>query len=894
MIMFDQSIYLQLTATLFVIITTIWYLASNSLSTDNIKPRSNHHDMAECQSEDVSDPTDISSNLLSKLPEEILHETLRYLDDTDLFRFAQACRWAYDKSIPLLWQNVELTDCRTTNSTNTDWSDDHDDTPIIRKLLVLASNPWIASHVHTLTHRCHLPPPAIFYELPRISFHGRTLSHDPRTLRLLHKACHNLTSIHTLRIIFGHWELTRGLLIGLLGNSRSSSIRHIWLENCSIAGISNRLLRSFDLTKLESLRLRRLPLLANAGRHDFQEVYSRGQFPDWRSDRSNEIRQDGRGGLIQTSVEQFKIQESAVRNLVLAHQTQTNDSDANENIEAAKKQFESLFVQANEFANEAYTQIPDHGGLIASIQQELSDEGRSPIDSVGQLLDRNHPDSAPNDTDPFPTFMHILEHSSASLTSLNLDWVLFRRTDQRASLESKSSLDGLFGGLFRLHFPCLRAFQFRNAVIEESAFPRDLYLLDSCGTDLNSPLATDLCIAWLELHSKLRSLAWPADRFFRPTRALSAELQKRLEHVISKLAQSLEDLRVDTVYSRSGEFKTDNSDDPLDVSRRRSRRRFISEFAARLQKLESVKMEGGIPRDEKRETIRALRQCPLEKVVMIGVNCPIGNTWGFNGKDIGSLGINEDPNDPDDFGSLEEEDSDEIVRLGTTTPDPVSRNEIFEAEYGWPPAAPFIHTLASYHASTVTELKFCGYRGAPLLWSPTPITNYMLAPIRNFHNLRRLIISLWLHTLWEGEHRDDEILDYWLNTRDASTTALVTTSIEEPTGWAKELATKYAPAVIAARIVTLMGPFISEKAKSQHGGMHVRASFCIGSYGGLFDFDVIIGKDANGKDELREWKGPREELHPERRAEKLRNRRWFGTRVRRDLGDGQRSMSVSL
>ncbi|KAI5209185.1 hypothetical protein E4T38_02565 [Aureobasidium subglaciale] len=829
--------------------------------------------MAGCEPEEVSNPKEKPPNLLSKLPEEILHGTLRYLDDIDLFRFAQACRWSYDKSIPLLWQNVELTDCRTTNPASVDWSDDHDDTPIIRKLLVLASNSWIASQVHTLTHRCHLPPPAIFYELPRISFHGR---------------------VHTLRIIFGHWELTRGLLIGLLGHSKGSSVRHIWLENCSIAGIPNSLLQSLDLTRLESLRLRRLPLLANVGRHDFQEVYSRGQFPDWRSDQTNEIRQDGRGGLIQTSVEQLKIQEAAVRNLVLAYQVQASDAEAKENIEAAEKLFESLFVQADEFADKAYTQIPDIGGLITAIQQGLSDEDRSPVNSVKQLLDRNHPDFAPNDTDPFPTFMHILENSSASLTSLNLDWVLFRRTDQRTSLESKSSLDGLFGRLFRLHFPCLRAFQFRNAVIEESAFPRDVYLLDACGPDSGSLLATELCIAWLELHPRLRSLAWPADRFFRATRTLPTELQNRLEHVISSLAHSLEDLRVDTVYSRSGEFKSDDSEDPLDVNRRRSRRRFISEFAARLQKLEIVKMEGGIPRDEKRETIRALRQCPLEKIVMIGVNCPIGNTWGFNGKDIGSLGINEDPNDPDDFGSLEEEDSDEIVRLGTTNPDPVSRNEVFEAEYGWPPAGPFIHTLASYHASTVTELKFCGYRGAPLLWSPTPITNYMLVPLRNFHNLRRLIISLWLHTLWEGEHRDDEILDYWLNTRDASTTALVTTTTEEPTGWAKELATKYAPAVIAARIVTFMGPFISEQAKSQHGGMHVRASFCIGSYGGLFDFDVIIGKDADGKDELREWKGPREELHPERRAEKLRNRRWFGTRVRRDLGDGQRSMSVSL
>lgn len=291
--------------------------------------------------------------------------------------------------------------------------------------------------------------------------------------------------------------------------------------------------------------------------------------------------------------------------------------------------------------------------------------------------------------------------------------------------------------------------------------------------------------------------------------------------------------------------------------------------------------------------IRALRQSPLKKVVMIGVNCPIGNTWGFYGRDLGSLGIDEDPNDPDDFASLEEEDTDEIIRSGTTDPVTVSSDEIFEAEYGWPPAPPFIHTLASYHANTITELKFCGYRGAPLLWTPTAITTYMLAPLRHFHNLRHLIISLWLHTLYEGDHRDDEILAYWLNTRNPSSTALVTMLDEAPTGWAKELAEKYEPRVMAARIVTLMGPYLSEKAKSQPGGMHVRASFCIGTYGGLFDFDVVIGKAADGSDELRGWKGPREELHPERRVEKLRRRRWFGTPVRRDLGDGHRSMSVS-
>ena len=832
-------------------------------------------------------------SLLGRLPEEILQETLRYLDNHSLANFSQTCHWSYDKATPLLWEDVELVDCRTINDAVPDVSDEHDDTPIIRKLLILASNPWIASHVHTLTHRCHLPPPAIFYELPRINFQGRTLSHDIRTLHLLAKACQNLTSIHTLRIIFGHWNLTRGLLTGLLGDPKGSTIRHLWLENCSIAGISQRLLQSFDLRKLKSLRLRRLPLLANAGRFDSQEVYTRGPFPDWRTGRAFEIRQDGRGGVINTSTELFRHQEALIRNLIVAHGSQLPESQAKENIEAANKQFELSFKDAQDFDKEIYKQLPDLGGLIYSIQQGLSDEDRSPTNSVKQLLHSNHPDWAPTDTDPFPTFMHILEHSAASLTSLNLDWVLFRRTDQRASSESESSLQSMFKGLFKLHFPYLRAFQFRNAVIPESELPQGVYLLDSCEAAPLTLFDPDMCVSWLERHPKLQSLAWPADRFFGHTKNTTHELQQRIDFVISRLARTLEDLRVDTVYSRSGEFKTDDSDELSDLSRRRSRRRFISEFAAHLQRLESLKMEGGIPRDEKREIIRALHQSPLQKIVMIGVNSPIGNTWGFAGRDIGSLGINEDPNDPDDFGSLEEEDTDEIVRLGTTRPEPVGSSEFFEAEYGWPPGPPFMHTLASYHANTVTELKFCGYRGAPLLWNPTPITDYMLAPLRHFHNLRHLILSLWLHTLYEDDHRDDEILDYWLNTRSPTTTALVATSTEPPTGWTAELASKYEPSAMAARIVALMGPYVSETAKAHPGGMHVRASFCIGSYGGLFDFDVIIGKDANGKDELREWKGPREELHPERRAEKLRNRRWFGPTVRRDV-DGQRSMSISL
>lgn len=72
---------------------------------------------------------------------------------------------------------------------------------------------------------------------------------------------------------------------------------------------------------------------------------------------------------------------------------------------------------------------------------------------------------------------------------------------------------------------------------------------------------------------------------------------------------------------------------------RDDRRAFISEFASKMQKVEDLKIEGGIPRDERRETLRAMGASPLRKVVLIGVNSPAGNTWGLHGADIESHGI---------------------------------------------------------------------------------------------------------------------------------------------------------------------------------------------------------------------------------------------------------------
>jgi hypothetical protein len=343
------------------------------------------------------------------------------------------------------------------------------------------------------------------------------------------------------------------------------------------------------------------------------------------------------------------------------------------------------------------------------------------------------------------------------------------------------------------------------------------------------------------------------------------------------------------MFRSRGEPQTDSVLCP-DINARTSRRRFIEEFASRMTKLESIKIEGGIPRDERREVIRALHACPLEKIVMIGVTCPrkyrlvpsptrrltlcntVGNTWGNEGRDLPEV-------DPGiEWEGLEGEDKDATFALGTKVPGPLSSGFKFEASYGWAGAAPMIHNIASIHASTVTELKFCGYQGSPILFTTTPITTPLLYGLKHCHKLESLIVSMWLSTMFEGSPRDGDIIKYWTDARSPQSTSLVRLVVdEEPEGWEKELRTKYAPDALAWQVTSLIGPFLSEKAKSRKGGVHVRASLCIGEAGpgGIFDIDLYVGKGSLNSDVCLGYKGPREELEPERRRSKLENRRWF-------------------
>jgi hypothetical protein len=201
----------------------------------------------------------------------------------------------------------------------------------------------------------------------------------------------------------------------------------------------------------------------------------------------------------------------------------------------------------------------------------------------------------------------------------------------------------------------------------------------------------------------------------------------------------------------------------------------------------------------------------------------------------------------------------------------------FEPTFGWQGAQPMLRTLASLHADTITELKFCGYQGAPDLYGPGFWTGCILTALKQYHRLESLITSFWLNTDFEAESRDAEIIQYWRNMKSSDSTALVVRDEDElePGSWGKELRETFAPEAMVRQIVKVLGPSLSERAKSREGGLHIRASFALGDFGGVFDIDLWVGKDAEGEDICLRATEPLENNDPPRRRDKLESRRWF-------------------
>ncbi|KAF2476347.1 uncharacterized protein BDR25DRAFT_252277 [Lindgomyces ingoldianus] len=791
---------------------------------------------------------------LESLPDELLQLVVVSLSSGDLKNLALVSKCTYSHAIAPLWQNVCLIDTwklHLNEKTRGVWTDrgqgepdEHDDTPIIQKLYVLARNPFIASKVRVLTHRCHLPTPSIYGELPRMYFNGPNLSRDERLHKLLRLAIQNLVNVHTLRIIFGHLHVTTGLLEGFFDPVRPRRIplRKLWLESCSPLGAA----LAFEgpartPNGLESVRIRRLRF------ESFDEETMRVMKGwEWRLGRGGSIARlhNGAGGFYSSTVE---------------------FSGDNRSSPLQKFTSDQLYAKAKELDDEIWQGLPEVEKFIHK-ENEPAHSLRAP--STTPLL-------------------HVLDISASSLTKLNLDWILWRKAED----ESADALAvTILNSLSKLRFPNLRAFQVRNAVVAPTRLPYDMYLLDSGihGTPF---------LDFLEAHRKIQCLAWPLDRFYSHAKS-SQEILIRACKLVAHFGNMLIDLRLDCYYCR-GETFTDDSVGLEEEQERIRRRRFISEFAPYLTKVEQIKLEGGIPRDEKREILRALHYCPLKKIVLIGVSFPVGNTWGFHGEDLKEGDDWE--SDTDSHSHLEEEDKAGILCTYATRPT-VIENFKFTPSFGWPSGVPFLHTIAAHHASTITELKICGYSGSPILSSPTPITRPLLYNLRCFHNLKQLVISIWLPTMFEGRRRDEDIIQSWMDTRSPSSTALVvvtppssptpppvvapTTIPDAPSPaarpqefnrWAVCLKTRYAPSALAYRVAGDIAPHLSNTAKERKGGVRVRASFCLGRWvderrlSDIFDLDIRIGKGG----QVLEFVGPREEGEKGRWWDKLESRRWF-------------------
>lgn len=259
-----------------------------------------------------------SFRLLHSLPPELLQEILSYLPNPSLGTLNQTSKWSYNLTTPLIWREVLLTDRSTTHPgfagsprsppVDAEQEDCHDDTPLLRKLVILATRPWIAAQVQVLEHRCHLPPVGIFNELPRTPLSGQTMSFDPRTVELVKLAVAGMTRCHTLRIVFGHANLNDALLRCFFDKRRvrETPVRRLWMEDCRIAAGCDGSIPShpyglpleLDFTGLESVRFRRMPLRPAA---DKGEAAARYHFVHARGMEMGQL-QDGQGGMYRTTV----------------------------------------------------------------------------------------------------------------------------------------------------------------------------------------------------------------------------------------------------------------------------------------------------------------------------------------------------------------------------------------------------------------------------------------------------------------------------------------------------------------------------------------------------------------------------------------------------------------
>lgn len=364
--------------------------------------------------------------------------------------------------------------------------------------------------MQTVTHRCHLVPPAIFNELPRTPFSSQTLSIDPRTICLVRMAVRNMGRVNTLRIIFGHPKLTEALLRCFFAadRERKTPIRRLWLENIRInEGLELKInshkyslpLR-LDFSGLESIRLRRLPL-RGADMSQNERMTNRSAYVYARGRTGTEL-QNGLGGHYVTSINTVGAEvvmgheqlEKAIETLGSSSEAPPVEAEDEEEwpldrLMKASNQFDDAIydelvqeVELPEEVTNAAVNLHKERSMLAYRDRwpELAQDDFNKInpkyqDSFAALFRSNVPTAT-------QSAMGLFRQAAPTLTSLNLDWILTVPLHRTISWDDYQQWLGWYDKLFSLRFPNLRAFQYRNAVVKETILPPPIYLLDHCGS----------------------------------------------------------------------------------------------------------------------------------------------------------------------------------------------------------------------------------------------------------------------------------------------------------------------------------------------------------------------------------------------------------------------------
>lgn len=220
-----------------------------------------------------------------------------------------------------------------------------------------------------------------------------------------------------------------------------------------------------------------------AGNVRKQRVYLRGPI--------SEARQDGQGGLYETATTSHAFQQTLLHNLAESWDERSAGwgplqswhpllvdllpTQLNSRSEAMLY-WEAMFKEANTFDDAIFAKLRPSlpKDMVFCNGDELEHRARA-----AYHLRISHEEDRYAKADPLPTALALLRGSAKSLKSLNLDWLIIRRTDEPLTQVNLLILRTVLSDIFELRFPALRAFQLRNVVVPECELPPDMYLLQS-------------------------------------------------------------------------------------------------------------------------------------------------------------------------------------------------------------------------------------------------------------------------------------------------------------------------------------------------------------------------------------------------------------------------------